>query len=75
MESNPTYRVMLEIEQDPNEFMYYDNSRTLSVDSSKLELPSICSVDKKCSSLSVCEALNNEHQQHHEAPRKSVQFD
>jgi len=63
-ESDPADRVMLEIEQDPDEFMYYDNSRTLTVDASALELPSICSVDKSCSSLSVCATLNRNHRHH-----------
>ncbi|XP_075264311.1 uncharacterized protein LOC142356249 [Convolutriloba macropyga] len=80
-ESNPVDRVMLEIEQDPNEFMYYDTDRALSVDSSKLELPSICSVKKSCSTLSVCTALSQaaEHKSHkssHRANRngKKVHF-
>ena len=54
---NPLDRIMLDLNQQPNDDMVFSGKRELSVDSKKLELPSICSTKNTCSILSTCTAL------------------
>jgi len=53
-------RVMLEIDQQPNDTQYFDPaSRKLSVDESVFALPSYCSESTKCSLFSACRAVGD----------------
>ncbi|XP_063717745.1 uncharacterized protein LOC134844859 [Symsagittifera roscoffensis] len=51
MESSPLNRTMVEIFQSPSEAALYDIPRLLTVDSEKLSLPPICSMNKTCSGV------------------------
>ena len=55
----PSDRVLLAIHQLTNDFQNFKNDRTLTVDHSKLELPSICDKKNTCSFASTCTALRN----------------
>jgi len=53
----PLDRVLLAIHQLTNDFQNFKNDRTLTVDDSKLRLPSICDKKNTCSIASTCTAL------------------
>jgi len=54
MEVNPEDRMMIEWQVIPEDAKFFDFKRSLDVPSDKMDLPSICKVDKKCEKGDEC---------------------
>ena len=60
VEEDPLDRVMLAIDQQPNDLQVFDPlSFSTGFDDAKIQLPSVCNAKKTCSLASVCTAVRH----------------